>query len=132
MLQSMRRHMKLRFKNGPLFYTNNMRLGAKTKAQPQQPKPVDKAEEVVNHNNDEEPGFLEMVQHYFDMASKHIDIPKYYLDIIKNCKVAIRFNFPLVRDDGKIEVITAYRAQHSLHCMPTKGGTRYADHIGKN
>lgn len=79
---------------------------------------------------DEEPDFLSMVQNYFDIASNHIDIPKYYLDIIKNCKAAIRFNFPLVKDDGKIEVITAYRAQHSLHNLPTKGGTRYADHIG--
>lgn len=85
----------------------------------------------VETNLEEEPGFLEMVQMYFDLSSKHMDIPKYYLDIIKNCKAAIRFNFPLVRDDGKIEVITAYRAQHSQHSLPTKGGTRYADHIGK-
>jgi glutamate dehydrogenase (NAD(P)+) len=83
-----------------------------------------------NKGQDQEPDFLQMVQMNFDMSANHIDIPKYYLDIIKNCKVAIRFNFPLVRDDGKIEVITAYRAQHSLHNLPTKGGTRYADHIG--
>jgi hypothetical protein len=80
---------------------------------------------------DDEPAFLEMVQMYFDISSKHMDMPKCYLDIIKNCKAAIRFNFPLVKDDGKIEVITAYRAQHSQHSLPTKGGTRFADHIGK-
>lgn len=79
-----------------------------------------------------EPGFLEMVQTYFDLSAKHLEIPKYYLDIIKNCKAAVRFNFPLVRDDGKIQVITAYRAQHSHHNLPTKGGTRFADHIGIN
>jgi hypothetical protein len=78
-----------------------------------------------------EPQFLEMVKLYFDEASKIVDIPHYYIDLIKNAKAAIRINFPLVRDNGQIEVITAFRAQHSLHYLPTKGGTRYADHIGK-
>jgi glutamate dehydrogenase (NAD(P)+) len=78
-----------------------------------------------------EPEFLDMVKLYFDEASKNIDIPHYYIDLIKNAKAAIRINFPLVRDNGSIEVITAFRAQHSLHYLPTKGGTRYADHIGK-
>ena len=86
--------------------------------------------EKIGVVEDEEPGFLEMVQMYFEVSAKHMDVPKYYLEIIKNCKAAIRFNFPLVRDDGKLEVITAYRAQHSLHNLPTKGGTRFADHIG--
>ena len=83
-----------------------------------------------NENSEREPEFLEMVQMYFDNASKHIDIPKYYLNLIKSTKAAIKFNFPLVRDDGSIQTIQAYRAQHSLHYLPTKGGTRYADHIG--
>jgi len=79
-----------------------------------------------------EPKFLEMVKLFFDKAGTHIDIPKYYMDVIKNAKAVVRFNFPLVRDDGSIEVITAFRSQHSVHHLPTKGGTRYADHIGKN
>jgi hypothetical protein len=82
-------------------------------------------------SEDTEPSFLEMVQLYFDDAAKHIDIPQYYLNLIKSTKSAIKFNFPLVKDDGTIQVIQGYRAQHSLHYLPTKGGTRYADHIGK-
>ena len=78
----------------------------------------------------QEPNFLEMVKLYFDKASTHIDIPRYYINVIKNAKAVVRFNFPLVRDDGSIDVITAFRSQHSLHYLPTKGGTRYADHIG--
>lgn len=79
----------------------------------------------------QEPNFLGMVKLYFDKAATHIDIPQYYVNVIKNAKAVVRFNFPLVRDDGSIEVITAFRSQHSLHYLPTKGGTRYADHIGK-
>ena len=78
----------------------------------------------------QEPDFLQMVKTFFDISSKYIQIPSQYLDLIKTCKAVIRFTFPLVRDDGNIEVITAYRAQHSLHLLPTKGGTRYSDHIG--
>ena len=84
----------------------------------------------VDHDLKNEPQFLDMVKLYFDEAATHIDIPRYYIDVIKHAKAVIRFNFPLVRDDGSIEVITAFRSQHSLHYLPTKGGTRYADHIG--
>ena len=32
-------------------------------------------------------------------------------------------------DDGSYRTITCYRAQHSTHLLPTKGGTRYAKDI---
>lgn len=86
---------------------------------------------VEDENLRNEPGFLEMVKMYFEEAAKVIDVPRYYIDVIKHAKAVVRFNYPLVRDDGTIEVITAFRSQHSLHYLPTKGGTRYADHIGK-
>jgi glutamate dehydrogenase (NAD(P)+) len=77
-----------------------------------------------------EPNFLEMVKLYFDEASQIVSVPQTYIELIKNAKTSVRFNFPLVRDDGSIEVITGFRAQHSLHYLPTKGGTRYSEHIG--
>jgi glutamate dehydrogenase (NAD(P)+) len=38
-------------------------------------------------------------------------------------------NFPLHRDDGSTEVIRGYRAQHSHHRLPCKGGIRYSDEV---
>lgn len=104
----------LRFTNkNKLFYSNNIKKFSQ-----------------ADPNMIQEPNFLNMVKLYFDKAATHIDIPQYYVNVIKNAKAVVRFNFPLVRDDGTIEVITAFRSQHSLHYLPTKGGTRYADHIG--
>ena len=45
------------------------------------------------------------------------------------CKAVIRFNIPLKMDNGDVKTITCYRAQHSTHALPTKGGTRYDKHI---
>jgi len=74
----------------------------------------------------EEPRFLEQVKLYFDRAASKTGIPQDYLNLIKACDTVIRFNIPLRRDNGKIETVTCYRAQHSHHRLPVKGGTRYS------
>jgi glutamate dehydrogenase (NAD(P)+) len=40
--------------------------------------------------------------------------------------------FPLKRDDGAIEVIEAYRVQHSHHKTPCKGGIRFAAEVNQD
>jgi glutamate dehydrogenase (NAD(P)+) len=70
-----------------------------------------------------------MVKMIFDKAGPHTSVPEDWISYIKACNTAIRFNIPLRRDDGKIETITCYRAQHSHHKLPVKGGTRYANNV---
>ena len=44
------------------------------------------------------------------------------LKIMQPCHHILEVCFPLRRDNGDYEMITGYRAQHSQHRLPTKGG----------
>lgn len=44
------------------------------------------------------------------------------LRLMQPCDHILEINFPLRRDSGVYEIITGYRAQHSTHRTPTKGG----------
>ena len=46
------------------------------------------------------------------------------LRLIEPCAHVLEVNFPLQRDNGTFEMITGYRAQHSHHRSPCKGGIR--------
>jgi len=71
-------------------------------------------------------GFFDDVNYHFDQASRYTGVPSDVLAQIRACNAVYRIRFPVVRDDGKIAVIEAYRAEHSHHRLPTKGGVRYA------
>src|SRR5687767_13866805 len=71
--------------------------------------------------------FYENVLAFFDNAARHLDYPPGLLDQIKFCNGIYEFKFPIKHDDGSYEIIHAYRAEHSHHKAPTKGGIRYAE-----
>jgi glutamate dehydrogenase (NAD(P)+) len=66
-----------------------------------------------------------MVENAANKANINADMLKY----IMSCDAVVRFQIPITRDNGKLETLTCYRAQHKHHFMPVKGGTRYADDI---
>lgn len=70
--------------------------------------------------------FLTSVGRYFDRAAKLTEHPQGLLDQVKCCNAVYRMRFPVKRDDGAIEVVEAYRAEHSHHRTPTKGGIRFS------
>lgn len=70
-----------------------------------------------------------MVENYFDKAGRHTSIRPDRLNFYKKAENVVKCSITLVRDDGKIEVIPAYRCQHKTHKLPTKGGTRFAENV---
>ncbi len=74
----------------------------------------------------EHTSFLAQVDAAFDRAAAFTDYDPTLLAQIRACNAVYQMSFPLRRDDGTIEVIHAWRAEHSHHRMPTKGGIRYS------
>ena len=94
-----------------------------------------------------EPSFFEQTELFFDKAVALLE-PKliekvkgrYSLDekknivdgilrIVKPCDSVLAVNFPIKRDNGEFEVIQGYRAQHSHHRTPCKGGKHSIDYL---
>jgi len=76
--------------------------------------------------------FFQQVNRHFDKAARLTGQPAGLLEQIKQCNSVYHVAFPLKRDDGRIEVIHAWRAEHSSHKLPTKGGIRYATHVSED
>ena len=71
-------------------------------------------------------GFFDSVSAYFDQAASFTQHPKGLLNQIKVCNSVYSFKFP-VRTRQGYEVISGWRAQHSHHKLPVKGGIRYSE-----
>lgn len=76
--------------------------------------------------------FLEQVDASFEKAASLSGHPRGLLDQIKVCNSVYKMTFPLRHDDGSIEVIEAWRAEHSHHRLPVKGGIRYAPNVNED
>ena len=77
-------------------------------------------------------GFLQQVNTAFDRAAAFTSHDPTLLAQIKACNAVYYMSFPLKRDDGSIEVIHAWRAEHSQHKSPTKGGIRYSLEVSED
>jgi len=75
-----------------------------------------------------EPSFSQMVDSYFDQAAKLTAWKDNVLMALKECDTMLSFNFSVEdpKDPEKRHIIHAYRAQHSHHRLPCKGGIRYS------
>ncbi len=76
--------------------------------------------------------FFQSVERSFDKAAKFTKFDHGILEQIKACNSVYQMRFPLKRDDGTIEVIEAYRVQHSHHKTPCKGGIRFSDEVNQD
>lgn len=69
--------------------------------------------------------FLDGVNRMFDRAADTLDLEPGLGEQIKQCNSVYQTKFP-VKIDGKIQIFTGWRATHSEHRLPAKGGLRFA------
>lgn len=75
--------------------------------------------------------FFHSVEMSFDKAAQFTKWEKGILEQIKACNAVYRIKFP-VRVGDSIDVIEAYRVQHSHHKLPCKGGIRFSEEVNQD
>ena len=75
--------------------------------------------------------FFHGVERNFDKASKFTRFESGILEQIKACNSVYSMKFP-VKVGDRVEVIEAYRVQHSHHKLPCKGGIRYSPDVNQD
>src|ERR671930_1725032 len=74
------------------------------------------------------PSMLQVFNVHFDRAAAYVKAPADLLEYIRACHSLYSIKFP-VRLRGKVHIFNAYRAEHSHHRTPTKGGIRFAPDV---
>ena len=82
--------------------------------------------------SDKHYSFFGAVEKSFDKAAKFTKWDSGLLNQIRQCNSVLQLRFPIKRDNGTIEVIEAYRVQHSHHKTPCKGGIRFAAEVNQD
>ncbi|MCU7946364.1 MAG: Glu/Leu/Phe/Val dehydrogenase, partial [Candidatus Thiodiazotropha sp. (ex Cardiolucina cf. quadrata)] len=75
--------------------------------------------------------FRQSVDHMVDRALALMELEPGIANAIKSCTSVLQVSFP-VEIRGKVEVFTGWRAVHSIHRLPAKGGLRYSESVDQH
>lgn len=82
-------------------------------------------------DNNDDVSFYQSVNLMADKAMQVLGLDEGTAQAIKSCSSVLQVQFPVkIRD--KIEVFTGWRAVHSTHRLPVKGGIRYAPYANQD
>src|SRR5271157_1941778 len=65
----------------------------------------------------------------FDEAAMRLKLDDGMRKVLRSAAKEITVHIPVLLDDGRLEVFTGYRVQHSLARGPAKGGIRFAPDV---
>lgn len=71
----------------------------------------------------------ESASHRFDEAAELLGLDDGMRKVLRRPAMELTVNIPVALDDGRIEVFTGYRVQHSIARGPAKGGIRFAPDV---
>jgi len=75
--------------------------------------------------------FRNSVDQMVDHAASFLALEPGVAEAIKACTSVLQVTFP-VKIDDRVEIFTGWRAVHSIHRLPSKGGIRYANEVDQN
>ncbi len=68
---------------------------------------------------------FEMAQRQFDGVAEQLNLDPYVAEVLRWPMREFKFQIPVRMDDGRMQVFTGYRVQHSDARGPSKGGIRF-------
>jgi glutamate dehydrogenase (NAD(P)+) len=81
----------------------------------------------ISHDNEKNPWLAAAAR--FDEAALRLGLDDGMQKVLRAPSREITVNIPVQLDDGRLEVFTGYRVQHSLARGPAKGGIRFAPDV---
>jgi len=81
----------------------------------------------ISHENENNPWLAAAAR--FDEAALRLKLDDGMCKVLRTPAKEITVNIPVQLDDGRLEVFTGYRVQHSLARGPAKGGIRFAPDV---
>ena len=82
---------------------------------------------TISHENEKNPWLAAAAR--FDEAAMRLKLDDGMCKVLRTPTKEITVNIPVLLDDGRIDVFTGYRVQHSLARGPAKGGIRFAPDV---
>jgi glutamate dehydrogenase (NAD(P)+) len=76
--------------------------------------------------------FWQNAHFYFDRAYQTMNLDPVWRSVLSSPKRVLTVSCPVRMDDGRIQVFTGYRAQHSNARGPFKGGIRYDSGVNRD
>jgi glutamate dehydrogenase (NAD(P)+) len=80
----------------------------------------------------EDLNFNHIVSKQFDRAAQYLKIHSALLSQIKACNNVYYIQFPVRFADDHYEIFEGWRAEHSQHKKPVKGGTRFSELVNQD
>src|SRR4030067_3025192 len=76
--------------------------------------------------------FSQSVGAMVDRAAAHLKLSPALVEQIRDCHAVYQVRFPVKLSDGQYHNFKGWRAIHSVHHLPAKGGIRYASHVDQD
>jgi glutamate dehydrogenase (NAD(P)+) len=81
----------------------------------------------ISYENEKNPWLAAAAR--FDEAAKRLNLDDGMCKVLRSPAREITVHIPVQLDDGRLEVFTGYRVQHSIARGPAKGGIRFAPDV---